>query len=174
MTKGACGPTIAHPIDFSGDPDPQTDAHIEFSEMSAWTETLPDGQKRQSAVRVVTVQAWSHSTSVLDTLEDYRNLDGSFLFRMVWPELSPGYNVWYQVSNLVEAVDSGPAFTVTRGSCRATSEGYCIQSPNYPLSYDTSVSCVTLDDSKLRKTPCGDDDDAAAVTFCRFAVSFAS
>ena len=46
--------------------------------------------------------------SVLDTLEDYRNADNQFAFKMVWPELSPvNSNTWLQESNPFEA-NAGP------------------------------------------------------------------
>ena len=46
--------------------------------------------------------------SVLDTLEDYRNADNQFAFKMVWPELSPvNSNTWLQESNPFVA-NAGP------------------------------------------------------------------
>ena len=46
--------------------------------------------------------------SILDQLETFRRADGTFLLKIVFPELAaPNYNIWKQTSNPVEATSRG-------------------------------------------------------------------
>ena len=76
---------------------------------------------------------------MLDQLEAYRQLDGRFVFKLVWPELSdPGYQIWAQTSN-----------PVTAGSLTAA-DGYEALDVSYTsswgngLRYDNDQSGSTL------------------------------